>query len=196
MNKTITFLSIATIAIVAWWLLTLTLTNAEEANVWFMKHGKHSNFQAVKDAVTTNDFNAFQTAIAWSPFAEKITTEEQFMQLQTMHTLMQEGNIDEAKTIAENLWLPLMGMGKWMHGDNQAVKDAIKANDYTTFQNIIAGSNSPFATIDTPEAFAKLVKMHSLLDEAKVIAEELDLTMMHATGHHRKGKGMMKMMMQ
>lgn len=194
MNKTITFLSIATVAIIAGGLLTLTLTNAEEANVWFMKQGMHGNFQAVKDAVTANDFKAFQTAIAWSPFAEKITTEEQFMQLQTMHTLMQEGNIDEAKAIAEELWLPLMGMG--MHGEWQAVKDAIKANDYTTFQNIVAGSNSPFATIDTPEAFAKLVKMHSLLDEAKVIAEELDLPMMHTMGHHRKGKGMMKMMMQ
>ena len=66
-----------------------------------------------------------------------------------------------------------------MHGDPakmKAVKTAITANNFTAFQTAIADdANSPLASIDTAEEFAKLVKMHSLLDEAKAIGEELGL---------------------
>ncbi|MBP6256209.1 hypothetical protein KA405_00355 [Patescibacteria group bacterium] len=66
-----------------------------------------------------------------------------------------------------------------MHGDPvkmEAVKTAISANDFAAFQKTIADdANSPLASIDTAEEFAKLVKMHSLLDEAKAIGEELGL---------------------
>lgn len=64
-----------------------------------------------------------------------------------------------------------------MHGDpamKEAVKNAIRANDYGAFQTAI-GEDTPLASIDTAEKFAKLVKMHSLLDEAKAIGEELGL---------------------
>ncbi len=205
MNKTITFLSIAAVAIVAGGLLTLTLTNANETLPFNMMnskggafggkgmHGLSGKFTAVQDAVKANDYTAFQTAVADTPFADKITTEAQFAQLVEMHTLMQAGQKDEAKAIAESLGLPAMMKGmraeKW--AESEAIKAAIDANDYTAFQTaLVELPNSPLASIDTVEEFAKLVKMHSLLDEAKAIAEELDLPMMQAGGH--RGPGMMK----
>jgi hypothetical protein len=200
MNKTITFLSISAVAVMAWGLLTLTLTNAEEvapfsngAGAWFMKQGMHGKFQAVQDAVVANDFAAFQNALAWSPFADKITTEAQFAQLQEMHALMEEGKTDEAKAIAESLGLPLMGMGKGKHGDRQAIKEAIDANDFAAFQTAQAdATNGPLAQIDTAEEFAKLVKMHSLLDEAKAIGEELGIQKPFGKKMHGMMKGMMQ----
>lgn len=75
-----------------------------------------------------------------------------------------------------------------MRGDpvkHEAVQASITANDYTAFQTALANdSNSPLATIDTTEKFAKLVKMHSLLDEAHAIGEELGLP-----GPRGEGKG-------
>ncbi len=205
MNKTITFLSIAAVAVVAGGLLTLTLTNANETLPFNMMnskgaafggkgmHGFWEKFAEVKTAIQANDFAAFQTAVTDTPFADKITTEAQFAQLVEMHTLMQAGQKEEAKAIAESLGLPTMmkGMRAEKGVQNEAIKAAITANDYTAFQTAQAElPNSPLASIDTAEEFAKLVKMHSLLDEAKAIAEELDLPMMQAGGH--RGPGMMK----
>lgn len=66
-----------------------------------------------------------------------------------------------------------------MRGDpavREAVKTAVDTNDYTAFQTAIAqDANGPLAGIDTAEKFAKFVKMHDLLDEAKAIGEELGL---------------------
>jgi len=77
-----------------------------------------------------------------------------------------------------------------MHGDPakmEAVKTAVTANDFTAFQTAIADdANSPLASIDTAEEFAKLVKMHSLLDEAKAIGEELGLPGPHGGEHMGK----------
>lgn len=199
MNKTITFLSITAVAVMAGGLLTLTLTNAEElapfnkgVGAWFMKQGMHGKFQAVKEAVIANDFTAFQTAVAGSPFADKITTEAQFAQLQKMHALMEEGKTDEAKAIAESLGLPLMGMGKGMGWDRQAIKEAIDTNDFTAFQTALADHpNGPLASIDTTDEFAKLVKMDSLLDEAKAIGEELGIQKPFGKKMHGR-RGMMQ----
>ena len=100
-----------------------------------------------------------------------------------MHALREEGKTEEAKALATKLGLPEM-KGKGMHGDPakmEAVKTAISANDFTAFQTAIADdANSPLASIDTAEEFAKLVKMHSLLDEAKAIGDELGLPGPHA----------------
>ena len=75
-----------------------------------------------------------------------------------------------------------------MRGDpatREAVQAAITAQDYTAFQTALANdTNCPFASIDTPEKFAKLVKMQSLLDEAHTIGEELGLP-----GPREEGKG-------
>jgi hypothetical protein len=104
-----------------------------------------------------------------------------------MHTLHEEGKTEEAKAMATELGFPEMKMkGKGMHGDPtkmEAVNTAITANDFTAFQTAIGDdANSPLASIDTAEEFAKLVKMHSLLAEAKAIGEELGLPGPHGGG--------------
>lgn len=194
MNKTTTFLSIAAIAAIAGIALSTGLNtsasevdatasamqSAPEQMMWFGRGfwKWHNWFQAVKSAVEAKDFAAFQIAVKDTPFATQITTQEQFDKFIQMHELREEWKIDEAKVIATELWLPDMKW-KWMHGDPEkmeAVKTAISANDFTAFQTAIAeNANSPLASIDTAEEFAKLVKMHSLLDEAKAIGEELGL---------------------
>jgi hypothetical protein len=106
-----------------------------------------------------------------------------------MHALREEGKTEEAQAIATELGIPAM-KDKGMHGDPakmEAVKTAVTANDFTAFQTAIADdANSPLAGIDTAEEFAKLVKMHSLLDEAKAIGEELGLSGPH--GGEKMGK--------
>ncbi len=192
MNKTTTFLSIAAIAVIAGFAISTGLnTSASEVDTsatatqsapenmkgrGFWKW--HGGFSAVKTAVEAKDFTAFQTAVKDTPFADQIITQEQFDKFVQMHALREEGKTEEAQAIATELGLPEM-KGKWMHGDPakmEAVKTAITANDFTAFQTAVAdNANNPLASIDTAEEFAKLVKMHGLLDEAKAIGEELGL---------------------
>lgn len=201
MNKTTTFLGVAAIAAIAGIALSsglqtsasevdagATATQSQPTKQWFgfgrgWKH--HEQFEAVKTAIENKDFAAFQAAIKETPLAETITTQEQFDKFIQMHTLREEWKTEEAQAIADELGLPEM-KGKGMRGDPakmEAVKTAITANDFTAFQTAIAAdANSPLASIDTAEEFAKLVKMHSLLDEAKAIGDELGLPGPHGWG--------------
>lgn len=205
----------AAVALLAGAVLTTTLTSASETDTvttttsissegqqWFGSRdkGMRAWFEQVRAAIEANDFTAFQTATADSPLAEKITTQAQFEQFVQMHTLMEEGKTEEAKAIATELGLSEM-KARGMHGDSakmEAIKAAIDANDYTAFQTALADdTNSPLANIDTAEKFAKLVKMHSLLDEAKTIGEELWLKGHQGDGEWRGrkwGKGFGGMM--
>lgn len=216
MNKTTTFLSLTAIATLAGFALSTGLntsasevdigataaTSAPEQMQWFGRgFGKHAWFASVKAAIEANDYSAFQTAVADTPFAAQITTQEQFDSFVKIHTLREEGKMDEAKSLATELGLPEM---KWkgMHGDfakMDSVKTAISTNNYTAFQTAIAEhANSSLASIDTAEEFAKLVQMHSLLEEAKAIAEELGLPWPHGAEKMKNwekwGKGFGKFM--
>lgn len=211
MNKTTTFLSLAALALVVGAVMTTTLTSASETDTsatwvqsspraegnWFGRGrwNHHEKFQAVRAAVEANDFAAFQTAVTGTPLAEQIATEEQFAKFVQMHTLREAGKTDEAQAIATELGLPEMkgpgGRGPML---NEAVKTAIAANDYSAFQTAIADDATwPLASIDTAEEFAKLVKMHSLLEEAKALGEELGLPGPHE-GRWGMGKWFGKMM--
>lgn len=203
-TKITAFVSIAAIAAIAGialstWLQTsasevdtTTTTTQSQPTEQSFGHGfgkRHEGFETVKNAVEAKDFAAFQVAVQDTPLATQITTQEQFDKFVQMHALREEGKYDEAKAIAAELGLPEM---KWkrMHGDPakmEAIKTAITANDFAAFQTAIANdTNNHLAQIDTAEEFAKLVKMHSLLDEAKAIGEELGLPGPH--GGEKMGK--------
>ena len=57
----------------------------------------------IKEAVENNDYEAFKTAIADSPLADKISSEEDFSKFIEAHELMTEGQFEEARTIMTEL---------------------------------------------------------------------------------------------
>lgn len=109
---------------------------------------KHS---AVKAAVEKNDFAAFKVAVADSPLAEIIDTEAEFAKFVEAHTLMKNGNGDEAKTIFDDLGLkrpeghgPMNGEGKeppffdHLTDEQKAeVKAAFEARDHDKVKDLL-----------------------------------------------------------
>lgn len=78
---------------------------------------KHS---AVKEAVESNDFEAFKVAVAGSPLAEIIDTKEEFAKFVEAHNLMKDGNREGAKTIFDELGIEgREGHGGPMSGDGK-----------------------------------------------------------------------------
>lgn len=180
----------------------MTLTNAAETATsstteggvatqwrrwWPMGHRRWGMHEEIESLLEEGTFADFQEAVSGTPLAEKITTEEQFAQFKQMHALMQEWNVDEAAGIAETLWLPhFWGWRQWMRDEwvfqayHEEIKTAIENNDFATFQSVLAWvENHPLSSIDTPEEFTTLVKIHSLRQEADALEEWLGIQKGH-----------------
>lgn len=65
--------------------------------------------EAVKEAVENSDYEAFQSAIAETPLAEQITSEEDFEQFVEAHELMADGEFEAAKEIFAELGIEKKG---------------------------------------------------------------------------------------
>lgn len=80
-----------------------------------MHEERHAQHEAMKAALEANDFAAFITAIADSPLADVITTEEDFQSFKEAHELMESGDRDGAKAIFTELGVPEPKEGRGGH---------------------------------------------------------------------------------
>lgn len=74
---------------------------------------------AAREALDAHDYAAFMGAVAGTPFADEITTEEQFDRFVEAHTLMEAGDREGARAIMEKL-----GIGP--HGDGDARMNSMR----------------------------------------------------------------------
>ena len=108
-------------------------------------------------------------------------TDEQKDDLATLRELMHDGKIEEAKAFAEEAGLPSLKHGVRLRLDpekKQALDAALDSGDYAAFAELTA--DAPFADELSPEAFARLVEAHTLMeagdmDGAKNILKDLDI---------------------
>lgn len=84
-----------------------------------MHEERHAEREAMKAALESNDFAAFIAAIADSPLADVITTEEDFQSFKEAHELMESGDKDGAKAIFTELGIPEHKVGKGPHGHSR-----------------------------------------------------------------------------
>ncbi|GEM_PF-1587340 len=73
------------------------------------RHENKENFEAVKTAIENNDYEAWKSAISEAPFADKISeviNAENFDKFVEMHNLRQDGDIEGAQEIRDELGLP------------------------------------------------------------------------------------------
>ncbi len=122
----------------------------------------HQTRDAIRDAVEAEDYEAFKTAVAGTPLAEAVDTEEDFKKFIEAHDLKAEGKWDEAKDILDELGIeppqrmPGMGHGKGKMGrpdflndlsdeQREALAVAKKANDKDAVKAILkeAGIERP-----------------------------------------------------
>lgn len=109
-------------------------------------------------AIENNDYAAFQSAIADSPMADKLT-EERFAEIVERHNKQKtietalENNDYEAFVSATTPTRDEFTQMVEMHAQHKAVQAAIEAKDYTAFQSAVA--NTPMADI-TEEQFTKM----------------------------------------
>ena len=76
---------------------------------------------AVRDAVESNDYEAFVEAVEGTPMADVIDSEDDFTKLVEAHSLREAGDYEGAKTIMEELGFDKGdrgpgGFGKGRHG--------------------------------------------------------------------------------
>lgn len=94
-----------------------------------MHEQREASRKAMDEAIEANDYNAFLEAVKDTPFADAITSEEDFGKFKEAHELMEAGDHDAAKEIMEDLGIEGMrgfGGGKGPHhgGPGEAPKDA------------------------------------------------------------------------
>lgn len=93
-----------------------------------MREERDASRQAMDDAIEANDYNAFLEAVKDMPFADAVTSEEDFAKFKEAHELMKSGDRDAAKEIMEDLGIEGMrglGGGKGPHGGpGEASEDA------------------------------------------------------------------------
>lgn len=70
-----------------------------------MREGRMEHHEAVETAIENNDYNAFVTAIADTPLADKITSQADFEKMIEAHTLKESGDRVGAQTIFKELGL-------------------------------------------------------------------------------------------
>jgi hypothetical protein len=85
-----------------------------------MRGAYRSQHETMRAAVESNDYTAYLAAVEGMPMAQVIDTEAEFADLVEAHELREEGKIEEAKVILDELGLPgvggMGGMKGGMHG--------------------------------------------------------------------------------
>lgn len=174
--------------------------NFDEAQVIFdelgIKHPRRDgamkkNMQAMREVLENEDYDAFLET-AGERVLEIIDSEEKFNQMVEAHNLMQDGNIEEARAIMEELGLPGRGeIKEKIRAHMEAMKAALDAEDYSAWQE--AAPERAKEIIDTQEEFDRLIEAHNHMEEgnfesAREIFEELGLK--RGSGEGNRGEGM------
>ena len=79
---------------------------------------RHDNKEKIKKAIEDGDYNAWKQALNERPKMEDRVTEENFSKFSEMYKLIEEGKIDEANKIKEELGLDGFGRGVGMMGNS------------------------------------------------------------------------------
>jgi len=166
-------------------------SQSQISNRRFFHPGKEmrENFDAIKEAIANNDYEAWKTAMSDHPKAEEFVNEETFAKMVEAYQLREAGDLEGAREIMEQLGLPHPGMRHHgPHGEHgQAVHDAIEAGDYQAWAD--AMQNHPDAAeLVNEETFNKLMEAHQLMEDgdkdgAKEIFESLGLEHGHRDEH-------------
>lgn len=153
------------------------------------------NHEEVMRAIEDNDYDAWAELMVDKPFAEDVT-QDNFDTLVQIHTLMQEGNIEEANELRKEMGIggaPIMQRGKMMQGkmgkgacmgepmsaeDRDAIMQALNENDYDAWYSLMEGR--PITEIINQDNFSQFVEIHNLMqsgdfEAADQIREDLGL---------------------
>ncbi len=141
---------------------TLLDAGVDEDTMQSVHKAMHEQRDAIKDAVEAADYEAFKTAVAGTPLAEAVDTEDDFKKFVEAHELREAGKWPEAKAILDELGIeppermPGKGHGKGMMGkpdfldeltddQREALEVARKANDKEAVKAILneAGIERP-----------------------------------------------------
>ncbi len=152
--------------------------------------------QAIHNAIENHDYQAWLEAVGDHPHLTEVVNEQNFELFAQMHSHIEAGEFEEAKTIAEELGLPQPPHSfekRTKHGmvkkARAAVHEAIQNNDYEAWKAAI-GDRGPFTEFGQTE-FDLLVEAHDLKEAgdhegAKDIMDELGL---HFKGPRANGFG-------
>lgn len=126
-----------------------------------VRQAMHKQRDAIRDAASANDYDAFKIAVAGTPLAEAVDTKEDFEKFLEAQELREAGKWNEAKVILDGLGIeppdrmPGRGHGKGMMNrpdfrdelsaeQHDALEVARKANDKKAVRAILEEAGVPF----------------------------------------------------
>lgn len=142
------------------------------------EHRGHKPRGDMFTALQKNDYAAFQLAVANTPLAETINTEEKFTIFVQLHEALQKQDTATVEKLRTELWLPEKPMMQWKHKmwqwkrHNDAVFTAIEANDYAAFQLAVTGTQLA-TTITTQAKFTTFRNMHKAMQSGDIQTAEI-----------------------
>jgi Spy/CpxP family protein refolding chaperone len=142
-------------------------------------------FNEVREAIENGDYQAWADLMNERPNANELINEETFAKLQEMHELMQAGDKDAAKKIADDLGVQRFGKKGAANQQFQAIKEAITNKDYEAWAELMGELPRYEGEIDQA-TFDKHVELNELTQRIKVLKEELGLI---KPGIHEGSKG-------
>ena len=159
---------------------------SERSNRRYLNRGKHNreNFEAIKEAIATNDYSTWFELMSDHPKAEDFINEVNFTKLVEAYRLKESGDIEGAKVIMEELGLKRPGgerKGDRKHRRERRpeIREAIQAGNYDAWAELM--SDHPRADeFVSQETFDLLQQALELMeagdkDAAKEIFEQLGL---------------------
>ena len=148
----------------------------------------NTNRQAIMEALESSDYQTWYNLIKDTKRGEELSqviNESNFSKYVEAHNLMQNGDIDGAKVIFDELGVPAPkegGHGRPNNENMEAVKSALENNDYNAWLEAISNmpNASEMTTVINESNFSKMVEIHTLMqagdmEGAQKIADELGL---------------------
>lgn len=137
-------------------------------------------FGEVREAIENDDYEAWAELMKDRPHAADMITRDTFDKLKELHELKQDGDLEGAKKLAEELGMQRFGDRKVMNETMRAIRDAIENKDYEAWAALMNEQPHPEGVDVSEEAFNARVEMHELMQEgnfegAKALADESGL---------------------
>lgn len=131
-------------------------------------------FKDVRETIENGDYNAWAELMSQRPNANELVNPDTFTELQEMHELLQAGNREAAKKIADDLGLHKFGKPRIVKQKLQEFKEAIKSKDYDTWAALMEERPDYDGEINQ-QIFDKHLELHDLMQRVKKLREELGL---------------------
>lgn len=149
----------------------LLTAGVEENTLQKLSTAKFESRQAILQAVTNNDYQAFRQAVTGTPIADLVVTEADFKDFVTAHQYWQAGKYDEARALWNELGLPPHSHRSWFKGRPEgSMMKGMKTAGMRHHKNWLQLSPSELEAYQTAKRANDMETAQAILESAGVLS--------------------------